>query len=513
MANQPRPKRLRLGGNAQRTTGPSSASLPAAALSTPGGHATLRNLGNTCFLNAVLQVLFCCPGLRSYLMPEASGPDAATAGSVLPGAESSVSHMLCELFTAMAARPGPHAPSQLLHRLRDRYAIFRSLGQQDAQELLRCLLQSVEEEATAQTSRVAHAAHSQLPAQAIGNASSNASSASAPLPFGGSIDHTLRCLQCDLKRTRAESFSDISLPILGEQCLSVCLAEHLATERLRGGDKYYCQACWALTEATRSSHIARVGATLLFHLKRTDVAPPTLGAGGAAGGAAGRAAEMSATQHLPLPLHLSAEEICCIAQLKEVRPRFELFAVVAHSGRSGAGHYVAYVRAEQRSAAVQAWASEGGCGVKSAASRAPQVRHRGKGGGDGGGEGDGWSMDEARTAAGDVETMLRQERSRADDQWLCFDDEVCSKLSAAEFGAKFAPGSEARRYMHRSPLPSPCTDLACSAHTPERIPFDKSKPKISPLLCRLCTTERIHRRIDSSSEVLRMQTHLPAALV
>ena len=116
------------------STPPAAAAAPSAAASVAAGpaqprrkmlqHAGLRNLGNTCYLNAVLQVLLRCPRLQELLRQHAA-------------ASSSADTLLSDLSSTlevMATQRSSHSPSRLLERLRRQHQVFRSGGQHDAQE-------------------------------------------------------------------------------------------------------------------------------------------------------------------------------------------------------------------------------------------------------------------------------------------------------------------------------------------------------------------------------------------
>ena len=315
-------------------------------------HAGLINLGNTCYLNAVLQVLLRCPGLTDLL--RAQQAQAASTDSLLGD--------LCCTFEHMATQRASHSPSRLLERLRRQHPVFRSGGQHDAQELLRCLLLSVHEVAPAPAEGTAPAADGAAPA--------------AEAVFRGQIDYCTRCLECDGRRTRREAFCDLSLPVHHAQSLEWGLEQFFGAEALRGADKYFCQTCRANTEAVRTPRLAHAPPVLSLHLKRF-----------ACDG--GEAEARRVAQHVALPASLSLRPYATPGC--EQRPRtYVLFALVAHSGRSGCGHYTAFVRPSAAASSLDA-------------------------------------------ALGDA--------LPSGDEWLCFDDEECSAISAAELAAAFAPDS------------------------------------------------------------------------
>lgn len=125
---------------------PSPPSPPAPARPTrpPAG---LSNLGDTCYFNAVVQVLFHTPRFRSALMNfRRHAPDASLSEDA-GGVEGDIVAGLYNVFRALE-EPGGYShvdPSELVDVLRDRSRDikFDADGQQDAHEFLRFLLDCV----------------------------------------------------------------------------------------------------------------------------------------------------------------------------------------------------------------------------------------------------------------------------------------------------------------------------------------------------------------------------------
>lgn len=303
-------KRLRLSKSATAAPAPPQPAKAHATSRNRGTglqHAGLRNLGNTCYLNSVLQVVLRCPLLYELLRQHANA--TTSADSLLADLRST--------FETMATQPSTHSPSRLLERLRAVHYVFRSGGQHDAQELLRCLLISVHEAWAAAPSQVGASAVERV--------------------FHGQLEYTTRCLQCDERRTRHEGFSDLSLTVDHTRW---GLADFFEAERLRGDDKYYCNTCRAFTEAVRTPRIRQAGPVLSLHLKRF-----------ARDGGEEEARRVG--QHVQLPSSLTLGEYATPCCSRRATP-YELFALVAHSGRSGCGHYVSYVRPCARASQLDA---------------------------------------------------------------------------------------------------------------------------------------------------------------
>ena len=179
--------------------------------------------------------------------------------------------------------------------------------------LLRCLLLSVHE--AWETSPEACRDHGPSAAERV---------------FHGELEYTTRCLQCDERRTRHEGFSDLSLSVHHERPLEWGLAQFFEAERLRGGEKYFCESCRACTEAVRTPRVRHAPPVLSLHLKRFACD-------------AGEAEARRVAQHVQLPSSLSMAPYatqCCEQRVAT----YTLFGLVTHSGRSGCGHYTAYVQ-------------------------------------------------------------------------------------------------------------------------------------------------------------------------
>ncbi|CAL8394632.1 unnamed protein product [Boreogadus saida] len=129
----------------------------------------LNNLGNTCYLNSVLQVLYYCPGLRDgiknlysrsksrdklkeEIVKSEDEEDSVPAHMELLGSFNSLITSVEQLQSGFLLNPDGYSegelatpPRKLLHTLRQLNPMYEGYLQHDAQEVLQCLLAYIQE--------------------------------------------------------------------------------------------------------------------------------------------------------------------------------------------------------------------------------------------------------------------------------------------------------------------------------------------------------------------------------
>ncbi|CAM4593476.1 unnamed protein product [Lepidochelys olivacea] len=100
----------------------------------------LKNIGNTCYMNAALQALSNCPPLTQFFLD--CGGLARTDKK--PAICKSYLKLMTELWHKN--RPGSVVPTNLFQGIKTINPTFRGYSQQDAQEFLRCLMDLLHEE-------------------------------------------------------------------------------------------------------------------------------------------------------------------------------------------------------------------------------------------------------------------------------------------------------------------------------------------------------------------------------
>lgn len=106
----------------------------------PRGLTGMKNIGNSCYMNAALQALSNCPPLTQFFL-ECGG---LVRTDKKPALCKSYQKLISELWHKK--RPSYVVPSSLSHGIKLVNPLFRGYAQQDTQEFLRCLMDQLHEE-------------------------------------------------------------------------------------------------------------------------------------------------------------------------------------------------------------------------------------------------------------------------------------------------------------------------------------------------------------------------------
>lgn len=210
---------------ANATNTSAQAAGASAATSGRAGRCGLANLGNTCFLNAVVQCLSHVPRLRAYLLSASAASEVNPANPL--GSRGELMRATVGLVARLWLGREPYvAPTQLKRALGKHAPHFVGYAQQDAHELLLFLVDALHEDVNGAGGRTQAQAAQALPELGAAGAETIArlgeaawaahaarnDSAIARL-FGGQLRSTIVCSACERVSTTFDPAFALSLPI------------------------------------------------------------------------------------------------------------------------------------------------------------------------------------------------------------------------------------------------------------------------------------------------------------
>ncbi|XP_059483508.1 ubiquitin carboxyl-terminal hydrolase Usp2-like isoform X2 [Neocloeon triangulifer] len=306
-----------------------------------GGLVGLRNIGNTCFMNSVLQCLSNTRPLLEYILAEGYLSEINTTTSAMKGALiKAFGSLLQELWKGDSDERvvNTSAFKSQVQRFAPR---FMGYAQQDAQEFLRYLLEGLHEDVNRVTTRPKpilteiddSLSDSQKAMEAWKRYLRRDDSKIVDI-FVGQLKSTLRCTVCGHCSVTFDPFWDLSLPIPsserhGQVRLSQCFDLFTKEEVLDGDEKPTCSRCQTRQKCTKSFSIHKFPRILVLHLKRFSPMERFRG-------------KLSCTVDFPLQsLDLSAYASASKGNSLGQTTAYNLYGVANHSGTTYSGHYVA----------------------------------------------------------------------------------------------------------------------------------------------------------------------------
>ncbi|XP_042543534.1 inactive ubiquitin carboxyl-terminal hydrolase 50 [Dipodomys spectabilis] len=293
------------------------------------GGTGLRNLGNTCYMNAILQCLCSISPLVEYFL---SGKYITALQKDCSEVATAFAYLMTDMWLGDSDCVSPEIFRSALGNL---YPTFMKKTQQDAQEFLIYVLNELHEALKKYHRRSSDKKNTQ---RCCRKAIANETSIITRL-FEGQLNYGITCLKCENCTYKNEVFTVLSLSIPSQyQCsLQDCLQCFFQQDTLTWNNQIHCSFCETKQETAVRASISKAPKIIIFHLKRFDIQGTTK-------------RKLRTDIHYPLTNLDLTPYICPIFRK---HPKYNLCAVVNHFGDLDGGHYTAFCK----NSVTQAWYS------------------------------------------------------------------------------------------------------------------------------------------------------------
>jgi len=281
----------------------------------------LRNLGNSCFMNSVLQCLCYTAPLQNYFNLNKHSKRYS----------SSINFMdeLSELLPKMAISSSlVIKPQKLYNNLRSLSRTLNPGRQEDCHEFWSSLMKRCQDEVIRN-----HFKHVKGNKIRI-----NVDLSETTIIYkiwGGSLKSQVKCMECFYESNTYDSTLDLSLE-LNNKILSVvdALKEYTNKEKLYGTNKYFCERCNKKSNATKQLTINESPNILVLHLKRFEFGTKI-------------DRYIKYQKYIDFTPYMSYfDKIRHKNSLyKKYQVTYTLFGIIVHAGvTSNSGHYYSYIK-------------------------------------------------------------------------------------------------------------------------------------------------------------------------
>ena len=274
------------------------------------GMVGLQNLGATCYLNALLQMLFYINKFRKavYDMPLPLVSPSSGNSNNDQQQESSTTLALQSVFKNLQLSDSAVSTEELTHAFG--WTSAQAFLQQDVQEMLRVLLDKLEEK---------------MKGTSVDGVVRDL--------FAGTSSSFIKCINVPYESKREEDFYDIQLDVKGCEDVYASFKRYIAKEVLDGDNQYDAGEQYGKQDAEKGVIFTYLPPVLTIHLKRFDFDLT-------------RMAFAKIHDEFKFPLRLSLDAFIAedAPEANKIGNNYVLHSVLVHNGDVGGGHYYAYIR-------------------------------------------------------------------------------------------------------------------------------------------------------------------------
>ncbi|KAK3807841.1 MAG: hypothetical protein J3Q66DRAFT_289072, partial [Benniella sp.] len=317
------------------------------------GKTGLTNLGNTCFMNSVIQCLIATPPLSRYFLDGSFRRNINMKNPL--GTQGKLADAFSDLIRSMwSGQSLVVSPTSFRNAIIGFAPQFKGSEQHDSQEFLSFLLDGLHEDLKTmpqppppgddEGSEADDARMEMLPeleaSEIAWQRYLRRDNSIIVSLFQGQFKNRLSCTKCGKTSTTYNAFMYLALPIKAKtagrppQTLTSCLNAFVDPEVMEGEDAWNCPHCKKPRKAIKQLTISRVPNVLLIQLKRFSSDGPFKNKI--------KAMVQYPVQDLDLTKYLPKR-----SATEQPHPiLYDLYAVSNHSGEVSSGHYTACVRGE-----------------------------------------------------------------------------------------------------------------------------------------------------------------------
>ena len=294
----------------------------------------LKNLGNTCFMNCILQCLSHTLPLRDFFVSDEYKKHLKAKGDLSYAFKCVMSELWKSSFAVDS-----YAPRDLKRRVGVVAPRFSGYNQHDAQEFMRFLLNELHEEINKADVKGRKSPGDNESLQEACDRYLTWENSKISELFSGMLRREVCCSVCEHRSVVFIPFMDLALPIPKSKSTSsrsdsyystsydtvklvTCMHAFTEEEILDEEERPYCNNCNNLTKSTKQLSIAKLPKFLVIQLKRFS--------------------GYSVRRKLSTPVEFEERwEICDNSGKTHA---YSLYGIACHSGSIYGGHYTAYCK-------------------------------------------------------------------------------------------------------------------------------------------------------------------------